>query len=164
HLRRVRPRADVLGHRHHAHAVLVAAVRDAVHGGAAVAVGQGQGAGDGARAVRVARLEAAGMSALPLARFHVLDLTRARAGPTCVRQLVDWGSITGIPEQGPVRVFIPVADLCCGSLLAQGILVALLEPEISGEGRWVHISLLAAMRSMLDFQASRWLMSGGLAL
>src|SRR5687768_18244397 len=29
---------------------------------------------------------------LPLARFKVLDLTRARAGPTCVRQLVDWGA------------------------------------------------------------------------
>ena len=28
----------------------------------------------------------------PLARFKVLDLTRARAGPTCVRQLVDWGA------------------------------------------------------------------------
>jgi crotonobetainyl-CoA:carnitine CoA-transferase CaiB-like acyl-CoA transferase len=31
-------------------------------------------------------------SVLPLARFSVLDLTRARAGPTCVRQLVDWGA------------------------------------------------------------------------
>src|SRR5437879_13859734 len=31
-------------------------------------------------------------AALPLARFSVLDLTRARAGPTCVRQLVDWGA------------------------------------------------------------------------
>src|SRR5688572_30956577 len=31
-------------------------------------------------------------AALPLARFTVLDLTRARAGPTCVRQLVDWGA------------------------------------------------------------------------
>ena len=30
--------------------------------------------------------------ALPLARFTVLDLTRARAGPTCVWQLVDWGA------------------------------------------------------------------------
>src|SRR5580765_7580831 len=29
---------------------------------------------------------------LPLGRFTVLDLTRARAGPTCVRQLVDWGA------------------------------------------------------------------------
>jgi crotonobetainyl-CoA:carnitine CoA-transferase CaiB-like acyl-CoA transferase len=31
-------------------------------------------------------------AALSLARFSVLDLTRARAGPTCVRQLVDWGA------------------------------------------------------------------------
>jgi len=35
-------------------------------------------------------------------------------------------SITGIPGQGPVRVGIPIADLCSGILLAQGILVALL--------------------------------------
>jgi len=215
----------------------------------------------------------------PLSRFKVLDLTRARAGPTCVRQLVDWGaqaikiempggrtgdgmggnrhgfdfqnlhrnkrsmtlnlrdpegvaifkrlvreadvvvenyrpdvkrrlgidyeslrpinprliygsisgfgqsgpyrdrpgvdqiaqgmgglmSITGIPGQGPVRVGIPIADLCSGIFLAQGILVALLEREISGEGKWVHTSLLEAMLSMLDFQASRWLMSGEVA-
>src|SRR5712691_6390958 len=212
-------------------------------------------------------------TALPLARFNVLDLTRARAGPTCVRQLVDWGanavkiempggrtgdgmggarhgfdfqnlhrnkrsmtlnlqdpegvkifkqlaretdivvenyrpgvkkrlgidyeslrqinprliygsilgfgqsgpyrdrpgvdqiaqgmgglmSITGIAGQGPVRVGIPIADLCAGILLAQGILVALLEREVTGEGKWVHTSLLEAMLSMLDFQASRWL-------
>jgi formyl-CoA transferase len=210
---------------------------------------------------------------LPLARFHVLDLTRARAGPTCVRQLVDWGahaikiempggrtgdgmggnrhgfdfqnlhrnkgsmtlnlrdpegvaifkklvktadvvvenyrpdvkrrlgidyeqlrpinprlvygsisgfgqsgpyrdrpgvdqiaqgmgglmSITGLPGQGPVRVGIPIADLCSGIFLAQGILVALLEREVTGQGKWVHTSLLEAMISMLDFQASRWL-------
>jgi len=69
-------------------------------------------------------------------------------------------SITGIPGQGPVRVGIPVADLCAGILLAQGILVALLEREVTGRGKWVHTSLLEAMLSMLDFQASRWLMSG----
>lgn len=27
----------------------------------------------------------------PLSKIKVLDLTRARAGPTAVRQLVDWG-------------------------------------------------------------------------
>ncbi len=32
------------------------------------------------------------MSTAPLARFKVLDLTRVRAGPTCVRQLADWGA------------------------------------------------------------------------
>ena len=215
-------------------------------------------------------------NSLPLARFNVLHLTRARAGPTCVRQLVDWGakaikiempggrtgdgmggnrhgfdfqnlhrnkrsltlnlrdpegvsifktlakdadvivenyrpdvkrrlgidyeqihainprlvygsisgfgqsgpyrdrpgvdqiaqgmgglmSITGLKGQGPVRVGIPIADLCSGIFLAQGILVALLEREITGEGKWVHTSLLEAMISMLDFQASRWLVAG----
>src|SRR5688572_7619916 len=209
----------------------------------------------------------------PLSRYKVLDLTRARAGPTCVRQLVDWGaqaikvempggrsgdgmggnrhgfdfqnlhrnkksvtlnlrdpeaveifkklakdadiivenyrpgvkkrlgidyeairavnpriiygsisgfgqfgpyrdrpgvdqiaqgmgglmSITGLPGQGPVRVGIPIADLCSGIFLAQGILVALIERESTGQGKWVHTSLLEAMLSMLDFQASRWL-------
>src|SRR5660398_136545 len=27
-----------------------------------------------------------------LSRFTVLDLTRVRSGPTCVRQLADWGT------------------------------------------------------------------------
>src|SRR3974377_1380395 len=32
------------------------------------------------------------IGSLPLARFTVLDLTHARAGPTAVRQLADWGA------------------------------------------------------------------------
>ena len=200
-------------------------------------------------------------ASLPLARFRVLDLTQARAGPTAVRQLADWGadvvmieapdaisggrglgqprhdfdfqnlhrnkrsmtlnlkaedgkkifldlvrradvvvenyrpdvkhrlgidyeacskvnprivygsisgfgqtgpyanrpgfdqiaqgmgglmSVTGLPGQGPVRVGIAIADLTSGYLLAQAILVALLERETSGQGQWVHSSLLAA--------------------
>lgn len=66
-------------------------------------------------------------------------------------------SITGPPGSGPWRVGIPVADLSAGLLAAQGILVALIERERSGEGQWVHTSLLEAMVSMLDFQATRWL-------
>ena len=210
------------------------------------------------------------MNTLPLSRFKVIDLTRVRAGPTCVRQLADWGadvikieapegdsglggarhgpdfqnlhrnkrsltldlkspegldimhrlvagadvvvenyrpdvkfrlkidyerlrvvnkrivyasisgfgqdgpyrerpgfdqiaqgmgglmSITGLPGQGPVRVGIPVADLTAGIFAAQGILIALLEREQSGEGQWVQSSLLAAQIAMLDFQAARW--------
>src|SRR5690348_6463519 len=72
-------------------------------------------------------------------------------------------SITGLPGQGPVRVGIPIDDLCAGILLAQGILMALLEREQSGEGQWVHTSLLEAQIFMLDFQASRWLQAGEVA-
>ena len=32
------------------------------------------------------------MVAGPLSRFTVLDLTRVRAGPTCVRYFADWGA------------------------------------------------------------------------
>jgi len=37
----------------------------------------------------------------PLARFTVIDLTRARSGPTCARQLADWGAdVIKIEEPG----------------------------------------------------------------
>ena len=67
-------------------------------------------------------------------------------------------SITGAPGQGPMRVGIPIDDLCAGILLAHGIMVALYEREKSGKGQWVHTSLLQAQIFMLDFQAARWLM------
>jgi crotonobetainyl-CoA:carnitine CoA-transferase CaiB-like acyl-CoA transferase len=66
-------------------------------------------------------------------------------------------SITGPAGSGPWRVGIPIADLSAGLLAAQGVLVALLERERSGEGQWIHTSLLEAMIAMLDFQATRWL-------
>ena len=212
------------------------------------------------------------MSAAPLARFTVLDLTRVRAGPTAVRYLADWGAnvikvemppgageadmggprhgpdfqnlhrnkrsitlnlkepdgkaifmkmvekadvvvenyradvknrlgidyeslkkvnprivlgsisgfgqdgpyakragfdqiaqgmggmmwVTGTPGQGPMRAGIAVADVGAGLHCAIGILTALLEREVSGEGQWVSSSLLQAMISMCDFQAARW--------
>jgi crotonobetainyl-CoA:carnitine CoA-transferase CaiB-like acyl-CoA transferase len=72
-------------------------------------------------------------------------------------------SITGIPGTGPVRVGIPVNDLVAGSLLAFGISTALFDRERTGEGRWVHTSLLETQIFLLDFQASRYLMKGEVA-
>jgi crotonobetainyl-CoA:carnitine CoA-transferase CaiB-like acyl-CoA transferase len=149
---------------------------------------------------------------LPLSRFKVIDLTLARAGPSCVRTLADWGadvirvepppvdfesvkkrnprivygsisgfgqygpysarpsidqiaqgmsgimSVTGLPGQGPVRVGVAVTDIMAGAFLAQGILIALLDREVSGEGRWVQTSLIEAGITLLDFQAARWTM------
>jgi len=67
-------------------------------------------------------------------------------------------SITGAPGEGPMRVGIPVADLTAGLFCAMGVLTALLERDVSGQGQWVQTSLLQAQIFMLDFQAARWLM------
>lgn len=72
-------------------------------------------------------------------------------------------SITGAPGEGPMRVGIPIADLCSGLLASQGIMLALLAREKTGVGQWVQSSLLQAQVFMLDFQASRWLMDGHVA-
>ncbi|HJQ59137.1 MAG TPA: CoA transferase [Vineibacter sp.] len=72
-------------------------------------------------------------------------------------------SITGAPGEGPMRVGIPIADLTSGLLLAQGILLALMQRDKTGVGQWVHTSLLEAQIFMLDFQAARWLIKGEVA-
>ncbi|MBX9712051.1 MAG: CoA transferase, partial [Xanthobacteraceae bacterium] len=69
-------------------------------------------------------------------------------------------SITGAPGEGPMRVGIPVADLTSGLFCAMGILTALLERDVSGEGQWVQTSLLQSQIFMLDFQSARWLLQG----
>ncbi len=65
--------------------------------------------------------------------------------------------VTGEPGGTPMRAGIAVADSSAGLYCANGILLALLERESSGEGQWVQTSLLQAMIAMLDFQAARWL-------
>jgi len=72
-------------------------------------------------------------------------------------------SITGHPGQGPTRVGIAINDTSAGILLANGITLALLARERTGEGQWVHTSLLEAQIFMLDFQASRYTMKGEVA-
>jgi len=69
-------------------------------------------------------------------------------------------SITGQPGQGPMRVGIPIADLSAGIFCALGVVLALLQREDTGVGRWVHTSLLESQIAMLDFQAVRWLVDG----
>ena len=69
-------------------------------------------------------------------------------------------SITGKPGEGPMRVGIPIADLCAGLLASQGVMIALLERQHSGKGQWIQTSLLQAQVFMLDFQGARYLMDG----
>ncbi len=65
--------------------------------------------------------------------------------------------VTGLPDQGPVRAGIAIADSSAGIYAANGIFIALLERAQSGQGQWVQTSLLQAQIAMCDFQAARWL-------
>ena len=69
-------------------------------------------------------------------------------------------SVTGVPGQGPMRTGAAIADVSAGLFAALGILTALLEREVSGQGQWVQSSLLMSGIALLDFQAARYLMGG----
>lgn len=71
-------------------------------------------------------------------------------------------SVTGHPGTGPVRAGLAVADMSAGLYAALGILTALLEREVSGQGQWVHASLLHSQIAMMDFQVARYLNDGDL--
>ena len=86
---------------------------------------------------------------------------RTRAGVDQIAQGMGglmW--VTGEPGGGPLRAGIAVADSSAGLYAATGILVALAEREKSGEGQWVHTSLLEAQIAMMDFQAAAYLTDG----
>jgi len=69
-------------------------------------------------------------------------------------------SVTGMPGQGPVRAGLAVGDSSSGLYAAIGILIALIEREKSGQGQWVHTSLLHSLVAMMDFQVARYLTDG----
>src|SRR5439155_8729445 len=62
--RDLRAATQLLGYRHHPHALLVEAVRHDVHRRDAMVDGPRPRTGDGSRGVRLARLEIAGLTAL----------------------------------------------------------------------------------------------------
>ena len=64
-------------------------------------------------------------------------------------------SVTGLAGQGPVRAGAAIADISAGMILTQAILTALYQRERTGQGQWVHTSLLESLASVLDFQVAR---------
>lgn len=69
-------------------------------------------------------------------------------------------SVTGTQDSPPTRVGIAISDTTAGMALGQGMLLALLHRERTGQGQWVHTSLLEAMLNKLDFQAARYTVAG----
>ena len=66
-------------------------------------------------------------------------------------------SVTGNKGQEPMRAGAAIADTTAGIYAANGIMIALLERATSGQGQWIHTSLLQAQIAMMDFQAARYL-------
>jgi crotonobetainyl-CoA:carnitine CoA-transferase CaiB-like acyl-CoA transferase len=69
-------------------------------------------------------------------------------------------SITGTAESGPIRVGLPIGDVCAGMWIAIGIQAALLQRQATGVGQRVETSLLAGLVGMLNVQGQRYLSLG----
>lgn len=65
-------------------------------------------------------------------------------------------SLTGSGPDDPQRFGTPICDLLAGMNGAVGILAALGERQVSGRGKVVRTSLLAAAVSVHAFQGTRW--------
>lgn len=68
--------------------------------------------------------------------------------------------MNGTPESGPVKWPIAVVDLMAAHQLKEGILLALLQRERTGQGAKVSVSLYDAAVASLANQATNWLMAG----
>ena len=69
-------------------------------------------------------------------------------------------SITGEDPESSVRSGIPIGDLGGGMFAVMGILAALRERDVSGEGQHVDISMLDCQISMLNYMATMYFLSG----
>jgi crotonobetainyl-CoA:carnitine CoA-transferase CaiB-like acyl-CoA transferase len=69
-------------------------------------------------------------------------------------------SVNGNRETGPLRLGTPVTDLSTGLYSAIGILMALYERTISGQGQFVDMTLYDCSLAMLHPQGANFLMSG----
>lgn len=67
-------------------------------------------------------------------------------------------SMNGTPESGPVKMPVAFIDVLAAHHLKEGLLIALLERETSGEAKTVSVSLYDAAICSLVNQASNYLM------
>jgi crotonobetainyl-CoA:carnitine CoA-transferase CaiB-like acyl-CoA transferase len=72
-------------------------------------------------------------------------------------------SMNGTTESGPVKMPVALIDVLAGHQLKEGILLALMERQLSGKGSEVSVSLFDAAVCSLANQASNYLMTGHIA-
>jgi crotonobetainyl-CoA:carnitine CoA-transferase CaiB-like acyl-CoA transferase len=69
-------------------------------------------------------------------------------------------SITGEEDGPPLRVPIPISDLCGGMFAALGILSALAARQRTGRGQWVDASLLETPIALAVYEAASYFATG----
>jgi crotonobetainyl-CoA:carnitine CoA-transferase CaiB-like acyl-CoA transferase len=68
--------------------------------------------------------------------------------------------MNGEPEAAPTKMPVALIDLLAAHQLKEALLLALLKKERTGEGSYVHVSLIEAAVASLANQAMNWLMAG----
>lgn len=69
-------------------------------------------------------------------------------------------SINGQADQSPVRVGVPLVDICTGMNAAFAILAAVVERYKSGRGQSIEVALYDTAITLLHPHAANWLMAG----
>src|SRR3546814_1202892 len=64
-------------------------------------------------------------------------------------------SLTGEPEGAPMKIGVPVADLMAGMYAAVAILAAVRHQQLTGEGQFIDIGMLATSVGWLANQHGR---------
>lgn len=72
-------------------------------------------------------------------------------------------SMNGTKESGPIKMPVALIDVLAGHQLKEGVLLALMERQLTGIGREVSVSLYDAAVCSLANQASNYLMTGHIA-
>ncbi len=65
--------------------------------------------------------------------------------------------MNGEPDSGPVRMPVALMDVLAAHQVKEGILLALLHRERTGEGQYIEVSLIQSGAASLANQASNWL-------
>ncbi len=88
----------------------------------------------------------------PLAMLPGLDImAQARGGLM---------SITGTADGDPVKIGVPICDLVCAMYVAMGVLAALRQRDVDGEGQYLDVSLLEAGVSFAIWEAGKFFATG----
>jgi crotonobetainyl-CoA:carnitine CoA-transferase CaiB-like acyl-CoA transferase len=72
-------------------------------------------------------------------------------------------SMNGTTDSGPVKMPVALIDILAGHQLKEGILLALMDRQLTGKGSEVSVSLYDAAVCSLANQASNFLMTGHIA-